>query len=122
MKNIFFLFTLLSFFFYTHNSIAQKQNKIIEYNEVKDLIEITYYYDNGSIQQIGSFNTNGLPHGKWIAFNIEGEKLCIGNYLNGLKQGKWHFLLTNKIRTVDYINSKIISVENTYSNDIAGLD
>ena len=30
MKNIFFLFTLLSFFFYTHNSIAQKQNKIIE--------------------------------------------------------------------------------------------
>ena len=75
MKNIFFLFTLLSFFFYTHNSIAQKQNKIIEYNEVKDLIEITYYYDNGSIQQIGSFNTDGLPHGKWIAFNIEGEKL-----------------------------------------------
>ena len=60
--------------------------------------------------------------GHVAAFNIEGEKLCIGNYSNGLKQGKWHFLLTNNIQTVDYINSKIISVENTYSNDIAGLD
>ena len=122
MKNIFFLFTLLSFFFYTHNSIAQKQNKIIEYNEVKDLIEITYYYDNGSIQQIGSFNTDGLPHGEWTAYNMNGKKLCVGNYKNGLKEGTWYFTLSDKTQAVDYINSKIISVENNYNNDIAGLD
>ena len=53
---------------------------------------------------------------------MNGKKLCVGNYKNGLKEGTWYFTLSDKTQAVDYINSKIISVENNYSNDIAGLD
>ena len=74
------------------------------------------------MQQTGSFNTNGLPHGKWTAYNMNGKKLCVGNYKNGLKDGKWYFTLSDKTQAVDYINSKIISVENNFKNEIAVLD
>jgi len=122
MKNIYLLFTLLFFLCYTQSVVAQNENKLIEYNEFTDLIDITYFYEDGSVQQIGSFNTSGLPHGEWTAYNMNGKKLCIGNYKNGLKDGTWYFILSDKTQAVDYINSKIISIENNYNTDIAALD
>ena len=122
MKNIYLLFTLFFFLCYTQSVVAQNENKLIEYNEFTDLIDITYFYEDGSVQQIGSFNTSGLPHGEWTAYNMNGEKLCIGNYKNGLKDGTWYFILSDKTQAVDYINSKIISIENNYNTDIAALD
>ncbi|MFL2619962.1 MAG: nicotinic acid mononucleotide adenyltransferase [Flavobacteriaceae bacterium] len=121
MKNIYLLFTLLFFLCYTQSGVAQNENKLIEYNEITDLIDITYFYEDGSVQQIGSFNTSGLPHGEWTAYNMNGKKLCIGNYKNGLKDGTWYFILPNEVQSVDYYNSKIISVKNNLNEDIAAL-
>ncbi|MAK01257.1 MAG: nicotinic acid mononucleotide adenyltransferase [Flavobacteriaceae bacterium] len=121
MKKIFLLFISISIFSYSAHTSAQKENKTIEYNQFTELIDITYFYDNGVIQQKGSFNINGLPHGEWTSYNISGKKLCVGNYSNGLKQGKWYFILPTEVQTVDYYNSKIISVKNTQSEDIAAL-
>tara|TARA_S200000501_G_scaffold111820_1_gene105142 strand:- start:24 stop:392 length:369 start_codon:yes stop_codon:yes gene_type:complete len=121
MKKIFLLFISISIFSYSVDTSAQKENKTIEYNQFTELIDITYFYDNGVIQQKGSFNINGLPHGEWTSYNISGKKLCVGNYSNGLKQGKWYFILPTEVQTVDYYNSKIISVKNTQSEDIAAL-
>ena len=122
MKNIYLLFTLLFFLCYTQSVVAQNENKLIEYNEFTDLIDVTYFYEDGSVQQIGSFNTNGLPHGEWTAYNMNGKKLCVGNYKNGFKNGTWYFIFSDKTQAVDYINSKIISIENNHNNDIASLD
>ena len=122
MKNIYLLFTLLFFLCYTQSGVAQNENKLIEYNEITDLIDITYFYEDGSVQQIGSFNTSGLPHGEWTAYNMNGKKLCIGNYKNGLKDGTWYFILPNEVQSVDYYNSKIISVKNNLNEDIAALN
>ena len=55
MKNIYFFFTLLFFLCYTQSVVAQNENKLIEYNEFTDLIDVTYFYEDGSVQQIGSF-------------------------------------------------------------------
>ena len=121
MKNIYLLFTLLFFLCYTQSGVAQNENKLIEYNEITDLIDITYFYEDGSVQQIGSFNTSGLPHGEWTAYNMNGKKLCIGNYKNGLKDGTWYFILPNEVQSVDYYNSKIISVKNKLNEDIVAL-
>ena len=122
MKNIYLLFTLLFFLCYTQSGVAQNENKLIEYNEITDLIDVTYFYEDGSVQQIGSFNTSGLPHGEWTAYNMNGKKLCIGNYKNGLKDGTWYFILPNEVQSVDYYNSKIISVKNNLNEDIAALN
>ena len=70
MKNIYLLFTLLFFLCYTQSVVAQNENKLIEYNEFTDLIDITYFYEDGSVQQIGSFNTSGLPHAKALVWSI----------------------------------------------------
>ena len=121
MKKILLLFISISIFSYSVDTSAQKENKTIEYNQFTELIDITYFYDNGVIQQKGSFNITGLPHGEWTSYNISGKKLCVGNYSNGLKQGKWYFILPTEVQTVDYYNSKIISVKNTQSEDIAAL-
>ena len=122
MKNIYLLFTLLFFLCYTQSVVAQNENKLIEYNEFTDLIDVTYFYEDGSVQQIGSVNTSGLPHGEWTAYNMNGKKLCVGNYKNGFKNGTWYFIFSDKTQAVDYINSKIISIENNHNNDIAALD
>ena len=53
---------------------------------------------------------------------MNGKKLCVGNYKNGLKIGTWYFIFSDKTQTVDYINSKIISIKNNHNNDIAALD
>ena len=79
MKNIYLLFTLLFFFCYTQSAVAQNENKLIEYNEFTDLIDVTYFYEDGSVQQTGSFNVKGLPHGEWTSYDISGKNNANSN-------------------------------------------
>jgi len=111
MKKILLLLISISIFCVTENSLAQNENKLIEYNEFTELIDVTYFYENGAIMQKGSFNIDGLPHGLWMSYTMEGKELCSGNYKNGMRVGKWYFQLENETQSVDYFNSKIISVE-----------
>jgi antitoxin component YwqK of YwqJK toxin-antitoxin module len=70
----------------------------------------TYFYDNGSVQQEGAFNKNGALEGLWTSYDFEGNKLSQGNYSNGIKTGKWFFWTENSLKEVDFVNSKIMNV------------
>ena len=79
------------------------------------LIVATYFYDNGSVQQEGTFNKNGALEGLWTSYDFKGDKLTQGNYSNGIKTGKWFFWTENSLKEVDFVDSKITSV-NEWNN------
>ena len=68
------------------------------------------YYEDGTVQQKGTFNKEGELHGEWISYDTDGKKLAVGKYVNGQKQGKWFFWTNDVLREVDYLNSKITHV------------
>lgn len=88
---------------------AQENNKVT-YKEKGDLTEATYYYDNGAVQQEGTFNKSGELHGVWTSYDVEGNKMAVGEYKNGQKVGKWLFWTDNSLKEVEYNDSKIITV------------
>ena len=70
----------------------------------------TYYHDNGAIEQQGTINKEGELHGVWTSYDLDGNKVTVGNYMNNKKVGKWLFWSGDKLKEVDYIDSKIASV------------
>ncbi len=90
-------------------SFGQEQKKV-DVKKDGELKVATYYYDNGVVEQQGTFNADGKLHGVWTSFDTNGNKLALGNYDNGKKVGKWLFWSNNKLREVDYVDSKIASV------------
>lgn len=87
----------------------EKQN--VKYTDKGDLTEAVYYYDNGAVQQEGTFNEAGELHGLWTSYDIEGNKIAVGKYVNGKKDGKWMFWSKdNIVREVDYSDSRIVNV------------
>ena len=75
-----------------------------------DLTFVTYYHDNGEVQQKGAFNVKGKLQGEWTSFDINGNKVALGTYDNGKKVGKWFFWEGESLKEVDYIDSKIVNV------------
>lgn len=90
-------------------TFAQEKQKV-DLNKDGDLTVATYYHDNGVIEQQGTFNKTGELHGVWTSFDTQGNKVTIGNYTNGKKTGKWLFWSGDKLREVDYVDSKIAGV------------
>jgi antitoxin component YwqK of YwqJK toxin-antitoxin module len=97
-------------FFVVTISFAQTRPEL-KLNEETNLIEATYYHDNGTVSQKGTFNMQKELHGKWISYSEEGEKISIGNYANGLKTGKWIFWSGTDTKEVEYSNNAIASVD-----------
>lgn len=75
-----------------------------------DLTLVTYYHDNGEVQQTGAFNAEGKLQGEWTSFDLKGNKVAIGTYEAGKKVGKWFFWEGNSLKEVDYFDSKIVNV------------
>jgi len=105
MKKIFAILLMFSV-----TLVFAQEPKQVDVNKDGDLIIATYYHDNGAIEQQGTFNEAGELHGVWTSYDVEGNKVTVGNYLNGHKVGKWLFWSDNKLREVDYVDSKIASV------------
>lgn len=91
-------------FAYGQNRMDQKLNK------ESNLIEATYYHDNGLISQKGTFNLDGKLHGEWVSYDNNGDKIALGSYDNGLKTGKWYFWSGDSKKEVEYSNNAIASV------------
>ena len=102
--------TFLAILFISAASFAQTQPDL-KLNQETNLIEATYYHDNGTVSQEGTFNMNKELHGKWVSFNDSGEKISVGNYVNGLKTGNWTFWSGNDMKEVEYSNNAIASVD-----------
>ena len=92
-----------------------QENPVPKFEKEGDLIKGTFYYEDGSIRQQGTYKSGRL-HGKWIAYNKAGEKHSMANYTEGKKTGKWFFWNSNKLIEVDYSNNKILAV-NTWKSD-----
>ncbi|OUS01383.1 nicotinic acid mononucleotide adenyltransferase [Flavobacteriales bacterium 33_180_T64] len=105
MKKLFAIVFMLSVTF----TYAQKDAKVDLKKEGK-LTVATYFYDNGMIEQQGTFNAEGELQGVWTSYDIKGNKVTVGEYLNGKKVGKWLFWSGDKLREVDYVDSRITSV------------
>lgn len=104
MKKILLIFALLL----TSYGFAQKDN--VKFEKNGDLTMATYFYANGTIEQQGTFNKEGKLHGEWVSYDVNSEKLAIGNYDNGKKVGKWLFWQKGVLKEVDYKDSKITNV------------
>ncbi len=93
---------------------AFSQEQKVEYKEVNNnLIKATYYFaDNKNVvEREGYFNKDGKLQGTWISYNLEGDKVTIANYNNGIKEGVWTYIKKDKISIVTYKENKIIDVE-----------
>lgn len=91
---------------------AQKAN--VEYVKQGDLVKGVFFYDNGVIQQEGTYK-NGKLHGQWISYDKDGKKNAVALYHKGQKSGKWFFWKEDKFIEVDYSNNAIAKVK-TYKN------
>lgn len=105
MKNIVLVVIVLCVSFsFAQEKISPKVEKI------GDKTEVTYYYDNGVVKQHGFFNESGKLQGTWTSYDLQGNKLAIGNYDDGKKVGKWLFWTNETLNEVDFKDSKITSV------------
>ena len=99
---------LLSFFLIALSSYSQ--NKEVVHNKDTDLLEVTFYHDNGQISQTGSYTLDGKLHGNWLSFDQEGKKITSANYDHGKKVGKWFYWNNETLKEVDYMNNAIVDV------------
>ena len=91
-------------------SFAQQERKVTLLED-KNLYKVVYYHDNGLVSQEGTINLQGELHGSWVSFSDSGEKVAMGNYLNGKKNGKWFFWNQGVLSEVDYDQNHIASVQ-----------
>ena len=115
MKKIMILGALLISAF----TFAQAKKPILE--QEGNLVKVTYYFDNGQIQQQGYFKEGKLD-GSWVAFDEKGNKKSIGEYTKGEKTGKWFFWNQNSLNEVDYNNSQIAEVKKWSKDAIVQRD
>jgi antitoxin component YwqK of YwqJK toxin-antitoxin module len=112
-KKFLMLFALLIGLF----SFAQQEREL-KLNKDTNLIDVTYFHDNGVISQTGTYTLEGKLHGEWLSFDTEGKKSVSANYDNGKKVGKWFYWTDNTLTEVDYTNNAIVSV-NEWTKDSA---
>lgn len=96
-----FLMTVVSF--------AQDKREL-KLNKDTQLIEATYYHDNGVVSQTGTYTLDGKLQGEWKRYDNEGNKIVSAEYNNGAKVGKWFYWTNDVLREVDYSNNAIASV------------
>jgi antitoxin component YwqK of YwqJK toxin-antitoxin module len=95
--------------------MAQEKNLNPVFEEQGSLIKGTYFYENGMVQQEGTY-MNGVLHGMWVSYTSNGKKTAQGFYENGIKSGKWFFWNDDKLTEVDYSQNKIAAV-NTWKKE-----
>ncbi len=115
-KNIFFAAIFLA------GGVIMAQDKTPEpaFEVQGNLIKGTFYYEDGSIRQQGTYK-DGRLHGKWVSYDQDGAKTAIANYENGQKTGKWFFWSEDELTEVDYQKSVIANV-NTWKSNSALLN
>ena len=109
-KNFLFLFALL----FSVVTFAQKE-RVLKLNKDTNLIDVTYYHDNGVVSQTGTYTLDGKLQGNWLSFDAKGNKIVSANYDNGIKVGKWFYWNDKTLKEVDYSNNVIASV-NEWTN------
>tara|TARA_B100000963_G_scaffold24623_3_gene18460 strand:+ start:1364 stop:1717 length:354 start_codon:yes stop_codon:yes gene_type:complete len=71
------------------------------------LTKVVTYHENGEIAQTGFLKKNKL-HGKWASFSETGEKIAMGSYLLGKKNGQWFFWKEDNLIEVVFENNVVL--------------
>ncbi|MGB6153167.1 MAG: nicotinic acid mononucleotide adenyltransferase [Pricia sp.] len=106
MKKIILVFALA---LTTTVAFSQKEKKV-KHNTDTNLIETTYYHDNGVISQEGTFDMAGKLHGEWVSYSETGNKVSMGSYDKGVRTGKWFFYSNEGVKEVEFSDNIIASV------------
>jgi hypothetical protein len=77
---------------------------------VDQMVKSTFYFENGQVKQEG-FYKDGKVHGQWISYDINGNKVSMGQFENGIKTGKWFFWTGSDLSEVDFTDSRIAQVK-----------
>ena len=96
---------------------AQQNKPVLE--EVNGMVKVTYYYENGKVQQEG-FYKDGKLEGKWISYDENGNKIAIAEYTDGNKTGKWFFWTDKNLSEVDYTQGAVAEVKVWNREALAG--
>ena len=105
MKNIASILMLLFV------AVAFAQNDIKpKFEKQGDQTKAIYYHENGQVEQEGYFNKENKLQGTWTSYDVNGEKVAIGKYDNGIKVGKWLFWSNDSLTEVDYVNNTVANV------------
>ena len=98
---------LLILFFITNSLFAQETTRKT-FKDTNVCTEMVSYYDNGQINEIGHFDSNGKLDKQWIKYDKQGEILVMGYFSNGIKTGKWLFWNEeNTLKEVVFVQNKI---------------
>lgn len=106
MKN---LILTLSFLLIGVGCFAQTDRKVT-LNKETNLLDVTYFHDNGVVSQTGSYTLDGKLQGDWLTFSTDGEKIVSASYDHGKKVGKWFYWIDKTLKEVDYKYNSIVSV------------
>lgn len=101
MKN-FFLLLIVSSIFITgcepkpervvESEWTPEQPKLVTYliedGDTKYKEKEEKFYDDGSMEYVGGYDSDGNRHGEWKYYYQNGNLWSLGNYLNGIKTGK----------------------------------
>ena len=99
-------------------SLAQKE-RVLKLNKDTNLIEVTYYHDNGVVSQTGTYTLDGKLQGQWLSYDTEGHKTVLANYDNGKKVGKWFYWTKETVKEVDYSTNVIANLK---ESEVKGND
>ena len=108
MKNIKSILVVVAFLF---ASVITAQDIKPSFEKQGELIKGTFYYQDGSISQEGTYK-DGKLHGQWISYDQNGKKTALATYENGIKTGKWFFWSSDQLTEVDYNNNRIAEISN----------
>lgn len=75
-----------------------------------DVIEATLFYENGVVSQEGQYTLDGKLQGKWISYDVNGNKTAVAEYNKGEKVGTWFFYEGEVLKEVKYADSKVAQV------------
>ena len=102
---------ILIFFVITSHFTFSQETKNQKIEPIGDLLEVTIYYDDGTIMQHGFMTKDHKLHASWESYYANGNRKCIAIYDHGEKVGIWYYWFMDKKTKVVYENNKIVEVE-----------
>jgi antitoxin component YwqK of YwqJK toxin-antitoxin module len=100
---------ILIFVFVFVYTFSYGQTTKVERTTSAQVMKFTQFHDNGEIAQHGHIHRNKLD-GVWESFNVQGNKIAVGNYDNGGKAGTWFFWTDEQLIEVEFTNNKVQDV------------
>lgn len=74
-----------------------------------NVIQVTYFYDDGAVRETGFFKDN-QNHGHWVSYDTLGKKTTEGLYHNSNREGSWRFWdVDGEVHCVIYYNHNRIT-------------